>query len=299
MNVRHQISRMAALALVSCLGLGAAMMPAPQEPDQPPAKTPAQPPAQEMPPMPPAPGEHHKWLEQLVGEWTVESEMIPPGMDPIKSKGTDSVRSIGGRWIVAELTNEIPGLGAMQAIMTLGYDSEKSKYQGTWVDSIQDHMWIYTGTIDATGKILTLEAEGPNMMDPSGPPGKYRDVIEIKSADQRTLTSSGFMDGKWVQFGVSTYRRTKAAAGGDAAPASGTAMNILTSKPIELGCGSCIYKMAGVQGCTLAAKVGDKNYLVAGKHGLNPHDFCGKGKPATVTGTIEGETLVITAVTMN
>jgi hypothetical protein len=48
------------------------------------------------------------------------------------------------------------------------------------------------------------------MLDPTAGPTKYRDVIEIKSADHRTLTSSALgADGKWVQFGVTHYRRVK------------------------------------------------------------------------------------------
>jgi hypothetical protein len=154
-----------------------------------------------------APGEQHEWLHQLVGEWTVESEMSAPGMpEPMKSTGTDSVRSLGGRWIIAELDAEIPDMGKMTAILQLGYDSETGKYQGTWIDSHTDYLWVYEGTLDPTKKILTLEVEGPDMMNP-GQTTMYRDVITIVSADERTLTSSAQVDGEWVQFVKATYRR--------------------------------------------------------------------------------------------
>ncbi len=165
--------------------------------------------ADQMPPMPPPPGEHHKWLEKLVGTWTFESEMMAPGMPPMKSSGTDTVRSLGGRWVLGELKHEMPGMGTMNAVLTIGYNSETGKYQGTWVDSVTDHLWIYVGTLDPTEKILTLEAEGPNMMDPAKGNTKYRDVITFKSADHRTLTSSALVDGKWVQFMTAHYRKTK------------------------------------------------------------------------------------------
>ena len=162
-----------------------------------------------MPPMPPPPGEHHKWLEKLVGTWSFESEMGGAGEQPTKCTGTDTVRSLGGRWVIGELKSEMPGMGPMNAVMTLGYNPESGKYQGTWVDSITDHLWVYEGTLDPTRKILTLEAEGPNMMDPTKGNTKYRDVIEFKSADHRTLTSSALVDGKWVQFATANYRKTK------------------------------------------------------------------------------------------
>jgi len=166
----------------------------------------------ENPPMPPPPGEHHKWLDQLVGTWSFESEMGGEGVPPIKWTGTDTVRSLGGRWVIGDLKSEVPGMGPMNAVLTLGYKPETGKYQGTWVDSVTDQLWVYDGTLDATGKILTLEAEGPNMMDPTKGNTKYRDVIEIKSADHRTLTSSALVDGKWVQFATANYRRTQVEA---------------------------------------------------------------------------------------
>ena len=209
MKSHHRLILTAALTLTAALSAGVATMPAAQQ-DKPPAALPA-PVAQDTPT---PPGEHHKWLQQLVGNWTVESEMMMgPDTPPVKSTATDTVRSLDGRWIIGEMKGEMPaamGGGKVTAIITLGYDVEKGKYQGTWIDSMHDLLWVYTGTLDATGKILTLEAEGPNMMDPADKTRvKYRDVIEIKSADHRTLTSSAFMDGQWVQFGVTNYRRAK------------------------------------------------------------------------------------------
>jgi hypothetical protein len=204
MKLHHHLTLIAALALVAVMSTSAAMAPAATQ-DEPPAA-----PGQNMPPMPPPPGEHHKWLQKLVGNWTVEMEMNAEGMPPMKSTGTTSVRSLEGRWVIGELKAETPGMGSMNAILTLGYNPETGKYQGTWIDSMTDVMWVYVGTLDATKKILTLEAEGPNMMDPAAKEKvKYRDVIEFKTDDHHTLTSSAYMGGKWVQFVTANYRRTK------------------------------------------------------------------------------------------
>lgn len=161
-----------------------------------------------MPGMPPPPGEHHAWLDRLVGAWTVESEM-GEGDQAIRATGTDTVRSLGGRWVIAELRTEVPGMGAMHAVMTLGYNPETGKYQGTWVDSVTDQLWIYEGTIDRAGNTLTLEADGPNMMDPAGGMVRYRDVIEFKGDDRRTMSSFAQVEGEWVQFGSAEYRRAE------------------------------------------------------------------------------------------
>ncbi len=49
------------------------------------------------------PNREHQWLSQLVGEWTYEGEaMMEPGKPPVKFKGTESVRSVGGLWVLLE-----------------------------------------------------------------------------------------------------------------------------------------------------------------------------------------------------
>ena len=206
MKHRHSILALISLAFVAFISVALATTPTdPQDakPQNPNAG------GQEMPEMPAPPGEHHKWLEQLVGTWSVETEMSGPGMPPMKSTGTDTCRSLGGRWVICELNATMPGMGNMSAILSVGYNSETGKYQGTWIDTVHDHLWVYDGTLDPTRKILTLEAEGPNMMDPAKGMTKYRDVIEFKSADHRTLTSSALADGQWVQFVKADYRKKK------------------------------------------------------------------------------------------
>ncbi|MFN0206982.1 MAG: DUF1579 domain-containing protein [Planctomycetota bacterium] len=167
---------------------------------------PAKPAAPAMPEFP-APEKEHTWLQQFVGEWTFDGDTVMgPDQPTIKNTGGESVRSLGGFWIVGEGKYEMMGQ-KMSSIITLGYDPELKKYIGTWVDSMTSYMWHYIGTVDATGKILTLEAEGPNMNVP-GKMAKFRDVIEFKSKNHRVLTSSMLGDdGKWFTFVTAQYRR--------------------------------------------------------------------------------------------
>ena len=166
----------------------------------------------EQAPMLVTPQEEHRWLQQLVGEWTTEARMTMTPEPAEPCKGSESVRSIGGLWILAEGQGEMPGGGRATMLMTLGYDPAKQRYVGTWVGSMMTHLWLYEGEVDSSGKVLTLHAEGPDL-SPGAPPGKiakYKDVIEIKAADQRTLTSHyQGDDGQWQQFMTAHYRRTK------------------------------------------------------------------------------------------
>ncbi|MEX2186587.1 MAG: DUF1579 domain-containing protein [Pirellulales bacterium] len=164
--------------------------------------------AQEAPPVS-EPTEHHKWLDHLVGQWETSSEcIIAPDQPPLKIQGKESVRKLGGYWTMSEVTGNAMGT-EFTGVMTLGYDEQEKKYIGTWIDTMYNHMWRYTGAVDESGKKLTLEAEGPNQTAP-GKSVKFRDVIEIKSKDHKVMTSSMLdEDGKWVQFMTIDYRRKK------------------------------------------------------------------------------------------
>jgi len=150
----------------------------------------------------------HVWLTKLVGEWTYEAEAVmEPGKPLEKCSGSESVRSVGGLWIVAEGTGEMPGGSPATMILTLGYDPQKKRFVGTWIGSMMTHLWVYDGALDAEGRILTLNSEGPDMTG-EGKLVQFRDVIEVKGDDRRTLTSYMLgADGTWLKVMTATYLR--------------------------------------------------------------------------------------------
>ncbi len=152
--------------------------------------------AQEPPQMP-TPAPEHKWLERFAGDWTSESEIfMNPTQPAIKATGTETCKMLGDFWLVSEGTGNMGGM-TMNHRLTLGYDPATKKYIGTWVDSMTSHLWVYEGTVDESGKKLTLEASGPCPIQ--GKVIKFRDVTEFKSDTERTFTSSSMgEDGKWV-----------------------------------------------------------------------------------------------------
>src|SRR5688572_9167257 len=134
---------------------------------------------QDMPEMP-KPRKEHEWLQQLVGEWTSEAEAtMDPSKPPMKLKGTESSRMIGGFWAMCELKGEMMGT-PYTGILTLGYDEEKKKYVGTWIDSMTGYLWTYTGSLDAGSKMLSLDTEGPGH---DGKLCRFRETIEVKDKD--------------------------------------------------------------------------------------------------------------------
>jgi hypothetical protein len=156
-----------------------------------------------------APQKEHQWLQRLVGEWTSEGEAaMEPGKPPEKFRTTESVRSLGGFWILAEGRGQMPDGTAATTMMTLGYDPQKQRYVGTFIASMMTHLWRYDGALDGSERVLTLDTEGPSMAAP-GKMARYRDVIEVESDDHRVLTSHmQGDDGKWHLFMTAHYRRT-------------------------------------------------------------------------------------------
>lgn len=157
------------------------------------------------PPALPKPGKEHEWLKIFEGNWTTDGECAgEPGKPPLKMKGSASGKSLGGFWAVLENRGEAFGTPFV-GLLTLGYDPEKKKYVGTWIDSMTSVHWRYEGSVDASGKVLTLDTQGPNHK--TGKLEKFQEKVEIKDKDTWIFTSSMNEDGKWTQFMKMTYSR--------------------------------------------------------------------------------------------
>lgn len=161
-----------------------------------------------MPAMPemPKPTPQHAWLQQFVGEWEDTNQAMFPGMPTQTTTGTETVRSVGEFSIM----NEVKGTmmdKPFTGVMTLGYDTTKQKYVGTWIDSMTGKLWNYEGSMDPSGKVLTLTTEGECPMKP-GKVSQFKDVIEWVSQDQKRYTSYVMGDdGQWMKMMTSEARR--------------------------------------------------------------------------------------------
>ena len=95
-------------------------------------------------------------------------------------------------------------------IMTLGYDPAKKRYVGSFVSSMMTYLWVYEGTLDETGKVLTLDCEGPDFEN-TGRTARYQDIITIKDENTRNFSSRiQNADGTWKSVMSSDYKRISA-----------------------------------------------------------------------------------------
>lgn len=156
------------------------------------------------------PGQEHAWLQKLVGDWNAEMTCVMgPDQPPMKSEGTEVTRSIGGLWTMGEGSGGMPDGSKMTSVITLGYDPQKQRFVGTFIASMMTHMWLYEGTLDGAGKVLTLNTEGP-AFGAEGKMAKYQDIMTFHNDDHRTLTSRMLGDdGTWTEFMTAHYRRKK------------------------------------------------------------------------------------------
>ncbi|MFD2263176.1 DUF1579 domain-containing protein [Lacibacterium aquatile] len=152
----------------------------------------------------------HRWLEQLVGTWVTIHETPEMDGNPASSvEWTETIRSLNGAWLVFEASGPMGPGETGASVMTLGYDPAKQRYIGNWVGTMMTHMWVYSGSVDASGKVLTLDCEGPDFEDPSKTL-KYQDIHTIKSKDVRNLTSRCQQaDGSWQEVMTMDYHRKK------------------------------------------------------------------------------------------
>jgi hypothetical protein len=150
-----------------------------------------------------------EWLHQLVGEWEWESDApVEAGKESQDHRGSETVRSLGGIWIISEGRGNAPDGTPSTTIMTLGYSPGRNKFVGTFVASSMTDLWIYEGFIDRDSNALVLDTEGPSFADMSKRT-RYKDIIRIIDENNRTMTSlyqgeSGTFD----EFMTLRYRRT-------------------------------------------------------------------------------------------
>jgi hypothetical protein len=112
---------------------------------------------------PPAltPSAEHKILTDEVGTWDATIKLWLPGSEtPVESKAVETVSLMpGGFWTLSRFEGEVMGqkfTGHGQN----GYDPNKKKYVGTWIDSMTPSLMVLEGTYDPKTRELTMLAEG-------------------------------------------------------------------------------------------------------------------------------------------
>ena len=131
------------------------------------------------------PGEHHEHLQKLVGNWkTVGKFWMQPGTPATESDGTAEITStLGGRFILTEFGGDFMGM-AFAGMGMDGYDNNKKKHIGMWVDNMGTMMMTYEGGCSEGGKVTTMMTEFDDPM--SGARMKMSGVTTLETDDKFT-----------------------------------------------------------------------------------------------------------------
>ncbi|MBA2114361.1 DUF1579 domain-containing protein [Bremerella alba] len=150
----------------------------------------------------------HRWLENLLGDWTIEAEMdMGPGKPRETSVGKESVRLLGEVWVLCDMESDMPEGSTALSQMALGYDPQQKSFVGSFVSSSMATLWIYGGgTLNDAGNQLTLNTTGPSFTGEGM--SQYQDVIEIVDKDHRILHSFMLDENEvWQEFMTAKYTR--------------------------------------------------------------------------------------------
>ena len=227
--------------------------------------------------------ENHERLNDMIGEWTCSLKMWQPGMSPMESSGTCK-----NEWILEKhymrsvFTGDFMGMPYEGAGIT-GYDNVTKQYFSTWMDTMSTMMQTKYGQYDEKARTYnyTSEFDGP-----MGDKVYTRSQTKVFSKNKHVMTAHQGKDAKSMTKVMEITFERKSVG-------KKTASAMMT---VEAGCGSCIFKMPGVEGCKLAVKIDGKPYLVTGAD-VDAHKagLCQGAKQATCSGEIKDDTFVATS----
>ncbi len=135
------------------------------------------------------PNEHHKVLEQLVGNWETKMKAWMPGKETAEeSTGTSSVQWIlGGRFIEQKFTGMHMGQ-PFEGMGITGYDNQKKKYQSIWLDNMGTGLMTSSLNYDEATKTFTEEGSFSCPMKD----GEMKFRASIKIIDENSHTYEMF-----------------------------------------------------------------------------------------------------------
>ena len=153
-----------------------------------------------------APGPQHAELMKAAGKWkTVTKMWMGPGEPTVTEGVCTSKPTLGGRFLMDEfkgtfMNKPFEGMGFT------GYDNQHKEYVGVWFDTMTTNAMISRGTMDASGKVLTMTTE---MEDPSGNKAPVRMVTTFVDANTHRFEMFENHDGQEVRSMEITYTRMK------------------------------------------------------------------------------------------
>ncbi len=134
------------------------------------------------------PSERHQVFAKMAGKWQGKMKLWNgenPSQPPSESSDESEAKlQHGGRFLLEESKGTIMGMPSQRTSL-IGYDNHKKVYTQVFYSNMATATNIAQGTLDASGKVLTLFGE---FDDPSGK-YKFKNVIRLQSDDVHIFES--------------------------------------------------------------------------------------------------------------
>lgn len=106
-----------------------------------------------------APGEQHKQMASLEGQWDTKTKSwMEQNKPPMETTGSCEYKMVmGGRFLKQKCTGEMMGK-QFEGMGVTGYDNTSQKYTSTWMDNMATTLHVMEGTAGDT-KTITQQGE--------------------------------------------------------------------------------------------------------------------------------------------
>jgi hypothetical protein len=135
-----------------------------------------------------APGAEHELLGPFVGTFRAEVKLwMGPGEPQVSTGVMTNTLELGGKFLLQSYQGD-PGEGPFPDFAGRGfwgYNKVDSLWEGVWIDTASTVMQTERGTVDAAGRVWTMEGRMTNPQD--GSSLTKRSVITLVDDDHHTL----------------------------------------------------------------------------------------------------------------
>lgn len=154
----------------------------------------------------PQPTKQHKMLAMQVGTWNAKMEYLDFNTGKMTTSKGVSIRKqpLGSFWLIDNFQADMMGM-TFKGMGVTGYDPQKKKLVGTWVDSMTPSLMVIEGNFDEAGKVMTMSGMG---VGADGKPAKTTLKTTVHDKDKHVFEMFTQMpDGKDMKMMTITYTR--------------------------------------------------------------------------------------------
>ena len=151
------------------------------------------------------PQPEHALLQRFAGEWRFEKMSVPEAGQTAEKLGSGKIQAemLGAMFVVCRWSGNVYGTN-YTAVQTLGYDVQKKRYSGCWVDSIMNYRWEFAGLLATDPTELVVTATGPS---PDGENTQFRERYQFHSAASMTIVAEMLKNEQWIPFMMTSLTR--------------------------------------------------------------------------------------------